>query len=65
MHTSENKKIREAISIIENSGAIQYASDYAKKIVQKSWKKLAPKIKNSAAKSSLKEFADFAVNRNI
>jgi geranylgeranyl pyrophosphate synthase len=65
MHTSDRKKIREAISIIESSGSIDYASKFARKIVECSWKKLSPKLKKSDAKQKLKEFADFAVNRKI
>ncbi len=65
MHTKEKKLVEEAISIISETGAIEYAEEKARSIVKSSWKKLAPVLKESEAKEMLRAFADYLVERKI
>ena len=57
--------VREAISLLEQAGGIEYAAAQAKKIVSKSWAKLGRALKDSPAKALLREFADYLINRGI
>lgn len=57
--------VREAISLIERSGGIEYAALVAKKIVSASWKKLDRALAPSDAKALLREFADYLIKRDI
>ncbi|MBI2597592.1 MAG: polyprenyl synthetase family protein, partial [Candidatus Diapherotrites archaeon] len=65
MHTSEESKIKEAVSIIQKAGSFAYAKKTAKKLVEKSWEKLDKKIPESSAKKMLREFADFLIEREF
>ena len=56
--------VAEAISIIESAGSIDYAAKVARGLVSRSWKALDGKIPASEAKSLLKEFADYLVDRS-
>jgi len=54
-----------AIKLLEKSGSIDYARDYARKIVADSWGSLEVLLPDSKAKFLLKDFADYLVKRNI
>jgi len=56
--------VKEAISIIDSAGSIEYAKKVARRLVLSSWNKLEKKLKDSEAKSLLKEFADYMVERS-
>ncbi|MAG18280.1 MAG: polyprenyl synthetase [Candidatus Diapherotrites archaeon] len=58
-------EIKEAISILDGSGSIDYAKKFAKDIVAESWSNLDKALEDSDAKKMLKEFADYAINREI
>jgi geranylgeranyl diphosphate synthase, type I len=57
--------VAEAICVLSESGSIDYASRFAKKIVLESWKRLEELINDSDAKNMLRAFADYVVQRKI
>ncbi|MDD5148803.1 MAG: polyprenyl synthetase family protein [Candidatus ainarchaeum sp.] len=64
-HPTEQAVINEAIEIIKKQDSIEYAREKAKALVKAAWKKLAPALKESAAKKTLKDFADYLIERKI
>ena len=62
---NEKNEIKEAISILNETDAVQYSSNFAKKLVMDSWKNLEPLLEESPAKERLKQFANFLVEREI
>ncbi|MEM3601872.1 MAG: polyprenyl synthetase family protein [Candidatus Bathyarchaeia archaeon] len=65
MHTS-NQKIRdEAIGIMQKYGAIEYAKNFASKIVEESWRKIEMLLPESNAKQNLNAFARYLIERKI
>jgi geranylgeranyl pyrophosphate synthase len=64
-HTENNEEIKEAIEIIKESGAIEYAKEFARKIVRKAWAELDPALEENDGKAKLKALADFCVERDI
>lgn len=62
-HTDNMEERKEAIDILNKYNSIEYASEIARKIVEKSWKDIEKIIPNSPAKQKLKSFADFAISR--
>ena len=63
-HTKKQVEIREAIKIIEETGSIDYARTYARKMVENAWKKFEGVLKDSEAKKKLKLFADYLIERS-
>ncbi|VVC00209.1 Short chain isoprenyl diphosphate synthase [uncultured archaeon] len=63
--SNSDAEVKEAIGLLEKCGAVGYASNAAKALVSKCWKKLDASLKASEAKSLLKEFADYVVERKI
>lgn len=64
-HPSDEELKREAISILQKSGSMEYASSVAVKLINSAWKKVDKSIQQSAAKDLLREFADYLVERKI
>ena len=64
MHTKDQALIREAIAIIDKSGAKAYSEEVARKIITDAWDALDPILPPSDAKDKLKAFADFSVSRS-
>ena len=64
-HTKNKRRIRKAITLIKKSGAIEYARNKAKRIVNKAWHDLEKMLPENRGKKELKAFADFVVNRPI
>ncbi len=64
MHTKDREIIKEAISIIENSKAIDYAKIRAKEIAQTSWNNVKNTIPENTAKNKLEAFVKFLVERD-
>ena len=58
-------KIKQAISIIIKNDSIEYAKSAADRLVTEAWDELHETIPDSEAKSRLKEFADYLVERDI
>jgi geranylgeranyl pyrophosphate synthase len=65
LHTNEQKLRDEAIAIMEKYKAIDYAKDYARKIVRESWNSVDTLLPASAAKEKLRAFADYLIERKI
>lgn len=65
MHTTDKELRDEAINIIKSYGSIEYAKNYARKIVRESWRDVAEFFPSSKAKEKLKAFADYLIERKI
>ncbi len=63
--TTSVSEIQEAISILSECGAMDYASSVAKKLVLKSWSRLDGVLKDSDSKKLLKEFAGYLIEREV
>lgn len=64
-HPSDEKTILEAIELIKKTNSVEYAKEFARKIVRDSWKQADTLLKESPAKNKLKAFADYLVEREI
>ncbi len=64
-HPSDEKTIREAITIIEKHGSMDYARKRAKELVEESWKDVEKVLPESEAKSTLRAFAEFLIHRKV
>lgn len=65
MHTANQKLRDEAIKIMEKYGSIDYAKNYARKIVEESWRDVEKLLPESEAKKKLNAFAKFLIERKI
>jgi len=65
MHTTDQKLRDEAIAIMEKYNAIEYAKNYAKKLVNESWNDIETLLPPSSAKEKLKAFANYLIERKI
>ena len=65
MHTSDQTLRDEAIAIIEKYGSIDYAKNFARKIVKESWRDAEKLLPASDAKEKLNAFAKFLIERKI
>jgi len=63
MHTSDQTLRDEAIAIMEKYGSIDYAKNFARKIVEESWKEAERLLPPSDAKEKLNAFAKFLIER--
>lgn len=64
-HPNDQKTIDEAIELIKKTGAIDYAREFARKLVHEGWKSADKSLKESWAKSVLKALADYTIERKI
>jgi len=65
MHTTSQKLRNEAIQIMKKYDSISYAKEFARRIVEDSWKEIDRLLQPSDAKEKLKAFATYLVERNI
>jgi geranylgeranyl pyrophosphate synthase len=65
MHTSDQKLKDEAIQIMTRYDAIEYAGQFARKLVAESWKEVDRLISPSDAKDTLQAFAEHLIERKI
>jgi geranylgeranyl pyrophosphate synthase len=65
MRTSDQKLINEAIKIMEKYGSVDYAKQYANRMVEKSWREIEKLLPASDAKQKLNDFAKFLIERKI
>lgn len=65
MHTKDQRLRDEAIAILKKYKALEYAREYARQIVRKSWRSIEEAIPASDAKEKLRAFAAYLVERNI
>jgi geranylgeranyl pyrophosphate synthase len=64
-HPEDEKTILEAIGIIQKTDGVDYARQKSRELVQDAWKKLEPTLLPSEAKNTLKDFADYLIERKI
>lgn len=65
MHTSSQKLRDEAIGIMQRYGSIDYARQFARNLVQQSWKEVDEILTPSDAKEKLRAFARYLVERKV
>lgn len=64
-HPSDQETINEAIAIMQEAGSTDYARGVAKDMVTKAWEDVEKSLKDSPAKSKLKVFAEYLINRDF
>jgi geranylgeranyl pyrophosphate synthase len=64
-HPSDSKRIREAVSLLREAGALEYARAKAREIVRGAWRGADRVLNPSRAKGELKALADFLVEREL
>ena len=65
MHTSDQKLRDEAIMIMQKCGSIEYVKEFARKMVEDSWREVEKLLPASDAKEKLEAFAEFLIERKI
>lgn len=65
MHTSDQKLRDEAIAIMNKYDSITFVKQFARNIVQKSWREVEKSLPDTRGKEKLKAFAEFLIERNI
>lgn len=65
MHTTNTRLVEEAISIMKKCDSIEYAKEFSKNMVMKSWKNVEKFLASSKAKEKLEEFANYLIERKI
>ncbi|MEM2547021.1 MAG: hypothetical protein QXM37_05275, partial [Candidatus Bathyarchaeia archaeon] len=65
MHTADQRLRDEAIAIMQKYGSIDYAKNFAKRIVKESWRNVEKLLPPSDAKEKLNAFAKFLIERKI
>lgn len=65
MHTKDQYLIREAISIIERYGAIDYCKRLEGELVENAWGNLSKVLLDSAGKARLRDISNFLISRSI
>ncbi|UCE95154.1 MAG: polyprenyl synthetase family protein [Candidatus Bathyarchaeota archaeon] len=65
IHTKEQDLRDEAIAIMKKYNAIEFAKEYARKIVRESWNDVDKLLPDSDAKRKLRAFVDYLVERDI
>jgi len=63
MRTEDENLIREAISLIKESGAVEYAKEVSRNLAMKARKALEKALPNSPAKERLKSLTEFLISR--
>jgi len=64
MHTKDPKLILEAIGIMKECGAMDYARAYARKMVESAWAGAGKVLKENQGKRKLKALADYLIERS-
>jgi len=65
MHTRDRALIEEAISILKKYGSVEYAKEFAREIVRKSWREIEDILPDNEYKEKLRELANFLVEREF
>jgi len=65
IHTPDQKLKIEAIRLMEKYNSVDYAKEFARKIVTDSWKEIDRLLQPSEAKQKLHAFANYLVERKI
>jgi len=64
-HTTNQKLRDEAIKIMKRYGSIEYAKQFAKRLVAESWKEVDRLLSPSDAKEKLRAFANYLIERKV
>jgi len=64
-HTEKEEEIKEALDLINEYDGIAYSKSVAEKMVTGAWKEIDSTLDESNAKTVLKKFAEFLVDRKI
>ncbi len=64
-HYKDENHIKEAIKLIEKTGAKEYALKYAKDIVKKEWNNIKPLLPENEHKDKIKEIVNYMINREV
>ncbi len=65
MHTRDEKLIKEAIEIMKKYNAIEFAKNFARELIEKTWNEIDALLPESEAKRKLEAFARFLIERDI
>ncbi len=65
MHTRDKELIEEAISILKKYGSIEYAKEFARDIVRRSWRDVERILPDNEYKEKLRSLANFMVEREF
>ena len=65
MHTSDQRLRDEVIAIMQKYGSIEYVKQFARKMVEESWREAERLLPASDAKEKLNAFAKFLIERKI
>jgi geranylgeranyl pyrophosphate synthase len=65
MHTRDQELVGEAISILQASGSVEYATNMSKTLIDQAWSKLDKRIPDTKAKHYLKMFTDKLLSRKV
>jgi geranylgeranyl diphosphate synthase type I len=65
IHTTDQKLRDEAISIIKKHRSVECAKEFARNLVEESWKEVDKLLPSSEAKEKLRAFADYLIEREI
>ncbi len=65
MHTKDEKLIKEAIEIMKKYNAIEFAKNFARELVKKTWEEVEKLLPESEAKQKLKAFSQFLIERDV
>ena len=64
MHTQDPKLIGEAIGLIREAGAIEYAKEVARRIMEEAWRGADEVLEESEAKKKLKLLSEYLIERS-
>jgi len=64
-HTENIVMIKEAIKILKECGSVEYARNFAKDLVSKSWRDVEGILKEGTAKKRLEAFAEYLIARDL
>ncbi len=64
-HTRDQRRIRDAVTILKQSGAIEHAKRVAEKMVRDAWSRVDKLLPDSESKGRLRMLAEFLVQRDF
>jgi len=65
MKTSDEELHKEAIKILQDDEAVEFARNTAKQTMTKAWRSVEPLLPESDAKEDLYRLTNFLINRSI
>jgi geranylgeranyl pyrophosphate synthase len=65
MGTKDEKILREAVDILNRSGAVEYAEMRAKSMLEEAWARVDKSLPNNSGKQKLKQLSNFLINRDL